>query len=126
LKKNININKLANIKAQQLIWDRTLQYEEIHRSYDYIIGADCLFLEKYHTDLVHTLYQILSENGEAIFISPRRGLTLEKFCNSASQYFKVEVIIDFDKSISDQGEKFKLDPLYSEDVHRPILVKVKR
>lgn len=144
LAKNIQLNSCADkqpshvaIGAALLKFDRNDDYKE-YAPFDYILAADCLFFRDFHVDLAHTVHRLLSiENPDAraYFIQPHRGTTLHEFVKTVENHYDaclaVEVCEEFDEKITQLHQRFleedrDRDGFYDPDIHRPVLLIVKR
>jgi len=86
------------LSARLVRWDRHGRYER--DSVDVVVGADCLFFEWCHEDLLHLLSSVLRPSGVAFLIAPSRGGSLERFVKLAQAHFRVEVARHFNAHIS--------------------------
>lgn len=71
----------GRITARQMLWQNETQYSDIVGAVDVALGADCLFFEDFHKDLITLLYKVLNRcvDSRAIMFAPRRGGSLERF-----------------------------------------------
>mmetsp|Transcript_44452 Transcript_44452/g.140268 ORF Transcript_44452/g.140268 Transcript_44452/m.140268 type:complete len:195 (-) Transcript_44452:50-634(-) len=126
------------IGIRQLIWSEKLSSLQVPRAgtFDFVIGADCLFFRDYHKALVHTLDVLLSSNGQALLWAPKRGGTLEEFCALAQEKFEVQQEQVYDDEVwskhlkalnsnQDQGGK-GLALQYDESIHYPLKIVLKK
>ncbi|XP_057309361.1 protein N-lysine methyltransferase METTL21D-like [Hydractinia symbiolongicarpus] len=92
--KNITENKLQNIKACELTWDKELHF---HEKFDYIFVADCIYYDKSLKPLVETMNKLCT-SSTIIFLSYEERHTEHKiklqkdFFELASKYFNIEEI----------------------------------
>ena len=102
IKENVELNRAAlatsdsagsasgaeavDVRGGVLVWDRNDPLDGEAGQYDVLIAADCLFFDDYHDDLIHVIKTLLRPTpprGEAIIMGPRRGKTLDLFCERA-------------------------------------------
>lgn len=74
----------------------------LSHTFDIIVASDCTFFKEYHKDVARTVKLLLKDSGpsEAIFFSPKRGDSLDKFL----------------KEIQDGGLHFSLSENYDERI----------
>jgi predicted nicotinamide N-methyase len=72
-----------DVSSKILNWS-SYSTEEIGK-WDVIIGADCLFFEDFHDDLLRLLEDILSSTGIALLFQPRRAGSMDRFIQKALQ-----------------------------------------
>ncbi|CAA0397643.1 Calmodulin-lysine N-methyltransferase [Arabidopsis thaliana] len=84
IKRNIETNSMAfggtSVKAMELHWNQH-QLSELTNTFDIIVASDCTFFKEFHKDLARTIKMLLKAKkaSEALFFSPKRGDSLEKF-----------------------------------------------
>jgi len=106
-----------------------LRVENGQERFDFILAADCLFFQDFHDDLLWLLDNALAEmNGVVYLLQPRRGDTMAKFLEKASQVFEADVQENFCDEITAQLSRASAEPNsgFCANVHTPILVKLKR
>lgn len=132
---NIRENVLVNqhhfgetvVSAAQLMWDSIDfgVFSSYFGTFDYVICADCLFFEDVHYDLVLVIRKLLKPNGrsQAIIFAPKRGKTLENFCNVAQLYFKVEQSMHYSDTVW-RLHQMKIEDTkeYCPDLHYPLQI----
>lgn len=124
---NSGLTGRTKLDVASLVWDRSDSYDTLSGHFDMIICADCLFFTDVHIDLAHVLTTLLKPDGVAIIVGPSRSGTLEQF----STQFKDELCISQTYSIDPVVENCHLEALnransnYDEDLHRPILLKLR-
>ncbi|XP_071722096.1 calmodulin-lysine N-methyltransferase-like [Rutidosis leptorrhynchoides] len=85
----------TNMKSMMLHWNQT-EISNISNTFDVIIASDCTFFDEFHKDLVRITELLLRSTSpsEAIFFSPKRGDSLDKFVKEVEgrglQYSLVE------------------------------------
>eukprot|EP01114_Cavostelium_apophysatum_P017853 TRINITY_DN5395_c0_g1_i1.p1 TRINITY_DN5395_c0_g1~~TRINITY_DN5395_c0_g1_i1.p1 ORF type:complete len:262 (+),score=30.16 TRINITY_DN5395_c0_g1_i1:125-910(+) len=97
IKSNIAINKdtigdATHVEAKQLLWNREEAVNE--GLFDFILAADCLFLEQYHSDLLHVLLSCLASDGAVLLFAPERGHSRENFFQKADSFFEIQPVQD--------------------------------
>uniref|UniRef100_A0A1J3GJ35 Calmodulin-lysine N-methyltransferase n=1 Tax=Noccaea caerulescens TaxID=107243 RepID=A0A1J3GJ35_NOCCA len=84
IKRNIESNSMAfgstSVKAMELHWNQP-QLSELTNTFDLIVASDCTFFKEFHYHLARIIKMLLKskEPSEALFFSPKRGDSLEKF-----------------------------------------------
>ncbi|KAJ6907686.1 hypothetical protein NC651_018191 [Populus alba x Populus x berolinensis] len=70
----------TKVKTVTLHWDEEVTYN-ISDTFDVIVASDCTFFKEFHNALACTVKLLLKNVGrsEAIFFSPERGDSLDKF-----------------------------------------------
>lgn len=115
IRNNIIINSLNDdnkIKADLLFWDKNNSFENnpYKNHFDVVLISDCLFFKNYHVDLIHTIYNVLIDNGICIIISPVRGDTMDNFIKLAENFFEISKSFEELKflkyTIDDEDNKF--------------------
>ncbi|GBG34983.1 Calmodulin-lysine N-methyltransferase [Hondaea fermentalgiana] len=88
--RHISLNKLENVvSTKRILWDRKADYVG-HETYDTIIIADCLYLNKLHADLLNAIFHLLKgHESRCIIVSPPRYRSLELFVARAAARFHV-------------------------------------
>lgn len=105
IKRNIESNSMAfsdtNVKAMELHWNQH-ELSELTNMFDIIVASDCTFFKEFHKDLASLIKVLLkaNETSEALFFSPKRGDSLDKFL----------------KEIEDIGLNYVLTEKYDEQV----------
>lgn len=106
-----------------------LRAENGHERFNFILAADCLFFQDFHDDLLWLLDNALAEmNGVVYLLQPRRGDTMAKFLEKASQVFEADVQENYCDEITEQLNRASAEPNsgFCANVHTPVLVKLKR
>uniref|UniRef100_A0A2P2J5X8 Calmodulin-lysine N-methyltransferase n=1 Tax=Rhizophora mucronata TaxID=61149 RepID=A0A2P2J5X8_RHIMU len=69
-----------------LHWDEEIS--SISNSFDVVVASDCTFFKDFHRSLACTVKLLLRKAGpsEAIFFSPKRGDSLDKFLKIVEEY----------------------------------------
>ncbi|KAJ0252234.1 Calmodulin-lysine N-methyltransferase [Hirschfeldia incana] len=84
IKRNIESNSMAFsdtcVKAMEFHWNQH-ELSELTNSFDIIVASDCTFFKEFHKDLASIIKVLLKANepSEALFFSPKRGDSLDKF-----------------------------------------------
>ncbi|KAK2984515.1 hypothetical protein RJ640_016901 [Escallonia rubra] len=131
---NINANLAAfggtKVKSMLLHWNQEAA-SDISDSFDVIVASDCTFFKEFHKGLVQTVKFLLRKVGrsEAIFLSPRRGDSLDKFLVEVKEsglHYSIDDI--YDSKVWRRHEDFIAGndswPNYEKDHCYPLLVRV--
>jgi predicted nicotinamide N-methyase len=71
-----------------------------------IIGADCLFFQDFHDQLIHLLQTILSPDGTVILFQPSRSHSMENFIQKAELVFEVDLREEYSEKVTKRKTKF--------------------
>ncbi|XP_020592898.1 calmodulin-lysine N-methyltransferase isoform X2 [Phalaenopsis equestris] len=135
VQRNININAKTfgdtKVKSMILHWNEELHSEMLH-TFDIIIASDCTFFKAFHEGLAKTVISLLktSETSEAIFLSPKRGDSLDKFLEKIKHVgLEYDLVEEYDSNVWNLHQKFQNKddtswPNYDEDHCYPILVRI--
>uniref|UniRef100_UPI00358DE4CA centromere protein O-like n=1 Tax=Myxine glutinosa TaxID=7769 RepID=UPI00358DE4CA len=97
--------------------------------FDVVVCADCLFLDDYRACLVQTIDDLLKPCGTALVFSPRRGKTLELFCELARCCkFCIEKTQIYDEEVWEKHCKMQAngEKIYDEDLHYPYMLTLRK
>lgn len=121
----------SNVAANLLRWDHFNHAEALEFGYfDFIIAADCLFVESFHSDLLNVIKLCLRpETGTAWIFAPSRKGSLQRFCDLANSHDGVQLMIreQYADKITHLTDAIIANsmPQFVFDIHYPILVEIK-
>lgn len=117
--------KLLHWNQEEIV---TLSHE-----FDFVVASDCTFFKEFHEGLVRTVKLLLkdSSTSEAIFFSPKRGDSLDKFLEEITKGGLCYCISEkYDESVRKRHQELmKGDqswPNYEADHCYPLLLKISR
>ncbi|XP_021862227.1 calmodulin-lysine N-methyltransferase isoform X2 [Spinacia oleracea] len=120
------------VTSQLLHWNKE-DIETLSHKFDFIVASDCTFFKEFHKGLVQTLKSLLKDSGfsEAIFFSPKRGDSLDKFLEEITEAGLTYCISEkYNERVwKSHQELMKGDqswPNYETDHCYPLLLKISR
>ncbi|XP_066383186.1 calmodulin-lysine N-methyltransferase-like isoform X2 [Miscanthus floridulus] len=135
IQKNISINAETfgetKVKSMILHWDKE-QASEILNTFDIIVASDCTFFKQFHEGLARTVKSLLkhSATSQAIFLSPKRGDSLDKFLGIIKENgMRCELIENYDPTVWNLHKKYvagedRTWPNYDKEHCYPLLVRI--
>lgn len=98
---------------------------DLKSTFDVILCADCLFFDDARSDLVEVLWRLLSVDGLALVMAPKRGHTLETFMLECERIgFLCKKITNYNPTIWKKHLALLNNSDYDENVHYPILLEL--
>uniref|UniRef100_A0A5B7BXH2 Calmodulin-lysine N-methyltransferase n=1 Tax=Davidia involucrata TaxID=16924 RepID=A0A5B7BXH2_DAVIN len=113
-----------------LHWNQE-EISDISNTFDVIVASDCTFFKEFHKGLARTIKFLLKNKGpsEAIFFSPKRGDSLDKFLveiKESGLHFSITEM--YDTEVWRRHQSFiKGDdswPNYEKDHCYPLMVRI--
>ncbi|XP_008788403.2 calmodulin-lysine N-methyltransferase isoform X4 [Phoenix dactylifera] len=135
IQRNISVNAGAfgntKVKSMTLHWNEE-PASDILNSFDIIVASDCTFFKEFHESLARIVKSLLkySEGSEAIFLSPKRGDSLDKFLENIMEAgLQYELVEKYDSRVWNLHQNFLEGrdtswPNYLKDHCYPLLVKI--
>ncbi|GFY87904.1 S-adenosyl-L-methionine-dependent methyltransferases superfamily protein [Actinidia rufa] len=118
------------VKPMILHWDQW-EISDNSNTFDVIVASDCSFFKEFHKGLARTVKFLLKSKGpsEALFFSPKRGDSLDKFLVEIEKnglHFSITEIYDTEVWKRHQGFICGNDdwPNYEKDHGYPLLVRI--
>ncbi|KAK9108705.1 hypothetical protein Sjap_016765 [Stephania japonica] len=131
---NIHVNSeaFADTKVKSLIlhWNEVLDSNTSNNNFDIIVASDCTFFKEFHEGLANIIKSLLkpSAASQAIFFSPRRGDSLDKFLEKVKETGLHFTIADnYDEVVWERHQKFLLGDSslnYEQDHCYPLMVRI--
>ncbi|CAN1226930.1 Calmodulin-lysine N-methyltransferase [Linum perenne] len=134
IQRNIDANTGAfggtKVKAMTLHWGEEVA-SHMSNSFDVIVASDCTFFKDFHKSLASTVKLLLrnERTTEAIFISPQRGDSLNKFLQIAEETgLHFSIAENYDAEVWKRHLVFENGdeswPSYAKDHCYPLLVRL--
>ncbi|KAH1058756.1 hypothetical protein AAZX31_02G045100 [Glycine max] len=119
------------VKSMTLHWNQE-DTSNIADSFDIIIASDCTFFKDFHRDLARIVKHLLSKAGssEAIFLSPKRGNSLDLFLEVAKENsLHFSVMENYDEEVWKRHKGFLNEdrdswPSYDKGHSYPLLIRI--
>ncbi|XP_058767141.1 calmodulin-lysine N-methyltransferase [Vicia villosa] len=96
------------VKSMMLHWNQE-DISSVADNFDIIVASDCTFFKDFHRDLARIVKHLLSKtkSSEAIFLSPKRGNSLDLFLEVAKENgLHISVTENYDKEVWKRHERF--------------------
>ncbi|KAK6237315.1 hypothetical protein QUC31_002784 [Theobroma cacao] len=133
---NINMNSGTfgdtRVKSMNLHWHQK-EISNLSHTFDVIVASDCTFFKEFHKDLARITQLLLKNAGpsEAIFFSPKRGNSLDKFLEEIRDNGLLFSIAEsYDTEILRRHQCFMNGddswPGYEKDHCYPLLIRITR
>ncbi|QCD82077.1 S-adenosyl-L-methionine-dependent methyltransferase [Vigna unguiculata] len=119
------------VKSMTLHWNQE-DITNLADTFDIIIASDCTFFKDFHRDLARIVKHLLSKAGssEAIFLSPKRGNSLDLFLEVAKENgLRFSVTENYDQEVWKRHEGFLSEdrdswPSYEKGHSYPLLIRI--
>lgn len=133
IQRNIDANSAAfggtKVKPMILHWSR--EEKSIPDNFDVIVASDCTFFKEFHKGLIQIVKSLLNKAGpsEAIFLSPKRGDSLDKFLEEIeASGLNLSITENYDPEVWKRHQQFMNGddswPNYEKDHCYPLLVRI--
>lgn len=109
------------VDCRVLKWD----YVNMHRGFDVILCADCLFFDDARADLIDAIWALLHPDGVALVMAPKRGNTLNSFVlQSKLKGFTCKQSVKYNQLVWDKHLGLLENADYDENIHYPVLIEL--
>ncbi|XP_076443089.1 calmodulin-lysine N-methyltransferase-like [Babylonia areolata] len=119
----------THVSTRLLRWGPEPLGTDLQEAFDWVLCADCLFFDEGREHLVQTIYSLLKPGGQALVFAPGRNGTFEAFCDLAERQF-VHVARkgdQYDDHVQTLHSQLKASSdIYSQDLHLPLLVELRK
>lgn len=92
VKKQNLIEKDNEISVEQLQWSIE-ENPKFKSKFDLIIGADILFFEDYHKELLKTLENCIKSDGIILLLNPSRGNSSNRFMDITKNSINIVILL---------------------------------
>ncbi|XP_008241832.1 PREDICTED: calmodulin-lysine N-methyltransferase isoform X1 [Prunus mume] len=131
---NIDANSKAfggtRVKSMMLHWNQN-EISNISSTFDLIVASDCTFFKEFHNGLAQIVKFLLGkvQPSEAIFLSPKRGDSLDKFLEKTKENdLRFSITENYDAEIWKHHTEFMNGavswPSYQKDHCYPLLIRI--
>ncbi|ESR38687.1 hypothetical protein CICLE_v10026134mg [Citrus x clementina] len=134
IQRNVDANSGAfggtTVKSMTLHWNQD-DFPYIVDTFDVIVASDCTFFKEFHKDLARIIKFLLKKVGpsEALFFSPKRGDSLDKFLEEIEgNHLHFSIIENYNAEIWKRHQMLMSGdeswPNYDKDHCYPFLVRI--
>ena len=120
----------ADISSSVVRWDDESTFKQYKFQFDFLLAADCMFFEETHHELVNAISYLLVSGGRALLFAPYRGNTLNAFvalCQTEFSNVTVSEPSQYSKTVESYHKTaLSNNPLYKENIHKPILIQLEK
>lgn len=114
------------VACKVLKWEEYESYrDDAPPQFDVVLCADCLFFDDARLSLIDCLCSVLSSDGLALVMAPKRGGTLESFVLQAeAKRLVCGRVVNYNKTVWQKHLALLDNCEYNENIHYPILLEV--
>ncbi|XP_015889742.3 calmodulin-lysine N-methyltransferase [Ziziphus jujuba] len=136
IERNINANSGAflgtKVKSVTLHWNHD-KIANMSNTFDLVVASDCTFFKEFHKGLAQIVKCLLKKVGpsEALFFSPKRGDSLDKFLEQIKENgLQFSITENYDAEIWKRHQRFMNGDTswtsYQKDHCYPLLIRISR